>query len=101
MKLIYTLLPLATAFLIPDEQITSQIVAQKEPQTFLDRLQGSVDDVWSGVEESLKDAVAFSGNAIDNAINAASDVADKARSSFECHMSMTKFDAQEWYGHQT
>jgi len=99
MKFISTLLPLAalsTAFIIPDEQITGQIVAQNEPQTFLDRLQGNVDNVWSEVEETFKDAVAFSGNAIDNAINAASDVAGKAKSTFECHMSMTKFDAQAW-----
>lgn len=100
MKLIQTLLPLAaisTAFVVPDEQITSQINAlKKEPQTFLDRVNGNIDTVWTGVEESFKDAVAFSGNAIDNAIHAASDAAGQAKSTFECQMSMTKYDVKEW-----
>lgn len=100
MRFINTLLPLAaisTAFVIPDEQITSQINAlQKEPQTFLQRVHGNIDDVWTGVEESFKDAVAFSENAIDNAINAASETAEKAKSTFECRMSMTKFDVNQW-----
>jgi hypothetical protein len=100
MKLSYTLLPIAaltSAFVIPDEQLTSQIVAQKKPQTFINKLQGSVEDVWAGVEESFRDAFAFSGNAIDNAINSASEAVDKAKTTFECQMSMTKFDVQEWY----
>lgn len=100
MKLITTLLPLAaltSAFVIPDEQLTNQILveSQKE-QTFLDRLQGNVEDVWSGLEETFKDAVAFGENALDNAFNAANDAADKAKSTFECHMSMNKFDMQGW-----
>jgi uncharacterized surface protein with fasciclin (FAS1) repeats len=100
MKLITTLLPLAaisSAFVIPDEQMTNQIVveSQKEP-SFLDKLQGNVEDLWAGVEESFKDVVAFSENALDNAINAAGDPADHAQYTFECHMSMSKFDMQGW-----
>lgn len=102
MKFINTLLPLAavsTAFVVPDEQLTNQIVLQskKDSQTFLDRLRGNAEEVWSGVEDSLKDAVAFSENAIDNAINAGKD----AKSTFECHMSMTKFDVQGWLESET
>ncbi|KAF4637654.1 hypothetical protein G7Y89_g415 [Cudoniella acicularis] len=102
MKLIATLLLLAaisTAFIIPDEHLTEEIASQsvKNSQTFLDRLHGDVENVWSGVEETFKDSVAFSGNALDNAINAinaATEAGKKAQSSFECHMSMTKFDMQ-------
>ncbi|XMA08952.1 hypothetical protein WAI453_001743 [Rhynchosporium graminicola] len=100
MKFTTTLLPLAalsTAFVIPDEAITNQIVeSQKEPQSFLDRIHGNIDSVWAGVEETFKDSVAFSSNAIDNAINAASEVTQNAKSTLECHTSMTKFDAQAW-----
>merc|ERR1711977_622340 len=52
--------------------------------------------VWSGVEETFKDTVAFSENAIDNAISAASEISEKAKTTFECHHSMMKFDAQAW-----
>lgn len=97
MKFINTLLPLAavsSAFVIPDEQLTNQILIQskKDSQTFLDRLQGNAEAAWDGVEETIIDAVAFSENAIDNAINAGK----SAKSTFECHMSMTKFDMQGW-----
>jgi hypothetical protein len=94
MKLVSTLLPLVavtSAFVIPDERIASQLAAQKG-QTFLDRLQSSADNVWSGIEESFKDVVTFSGNAIDDAFIAASD----AKATFECYMSMTKFEVGKW-----
>jgi uncharacterized surface protein with fasciclin (FAS1) repeats len=99
MKLLNTILPLAaisTAFVLPDEQVMEQIAIEKHPQSYFDQLKGSVEDVWSGVEETFKDAVAFSGNSFDNAIDAATDAGKKAKSSFQCHMSMTAFDAQEW-----
>jgi len=101
MKFATTLLPLAvisTAFVIPDEELTNQIVAesQREPQTFFDRISGNIDSVWAGVEETFKDTVAFSENAIDTAINAASEVSEKAKTTFECHASMMKFDAKAW-----
>lgn len=99
MKLITTLLPLAvTAFVIPDEQITNQLTleSQRESQPFFDRLQGNIEEVWTGVEETFKDAVAFSENALDNAINAVTDAGHKAKTSIQCHSSMMAFDAQEW-----
>ncbi|EKD14479.1 uncharacterized protein L3040_000007 [Drepanopeziza brunnea f. sp. 'multigermtubi'] len=103
MRFTTTFLPLAalafstTAFVIPDEQLTTQIIeSQNAPQTFFDRIAGNVEDVWSGVEESFKDTVAFGQNAIDNAIDAASDTAERAKNTFECYASMTKFDAQSW-----
>jgi Fasciclin domain len=97
MKFLNTVLQLAavsSAFVVPDEQLTNQIVIQseKDTQTFLDRLQSNAEEAWAGVEETFKDAVAFSENAIDNAINAGKN----AKSTFECHMSMTKFDMQGW-----
>ena len=101
MKLITILLPfvaITSAFVVPDEQMTEQLVieSQKETQTFFDRIQGNIDNVWSGVEEKFKSAVAFSENALDNAINAATDAGKAATTSFECHASMTKFDVQGW-----
>ncbi|CZR51630.1 related to Fasciclin domain family protein [Phialocephala subalpina] len=101
MKLITTLLPLAaltSAFVLPDEEMTSQMVleSQKEPQTFLDRIQGGIDNVWSEVEDTFKDAVALGESALDNAINAASETGSNIKNTFECHHSMTKFDTQGW-----
>lgn len=105
MKLLNTLLPLAavsTAFVIPDEELTNQILIQseRESQTLLDRLQGNTQEVWAGVEEAFKDAVAFSENVIDSAINAATDVSENAKSTFECYTSMTKFDISGWLDSQ-
>ena len=88
MKLINALLPLAaisSAFIIPDEQTANQLVIEsvKDSQTVFDKVQVKAEHVWSEVEETFKDAVAFSENVIDNAINVASDAANKATSSFE------------------
>jgi len=96
MKFVNTLLPLAaisSAFVLPDEQMTNQMVleSQKEPSLF-EKLQGNVEGLWDGVEESFKNAVAFSENALDNAFKAATDAAQQAKGTFECHMSMTKVD---------
>jgi len=101
MKLISTILPLVTltsAFVIPDEQITEQLIiqSQEKSNSFFDKVQDNVEGVWSAVEGTVKDAVAFSENAFDNAINSASDVAQKAKSTFECHHSMMKWDIQQW-----
>jgi len=62
----------------------------------LDKLQDNVENTWSSIEDTFKDAVAFSGNAFDNAINSISDVSEKVKSSFECHASMMKWDVKEW-----
>ncbi|KAH8597677.1 Fasciclin domain-containing protein [Bisporella sp. PMI_857] len=95
MKLINTLLPLAavaSAFVIPDEQVAEQVFLKKEPQSITKKLQGTVDSVWASVEDKLKDAVTFSENALDSAINAAS----RAKSMVECHSAMIKWDIEGW-----
>ncbi|KAH8684873.1 FAS1 domain-containing protein [Tricladium varicosporioides] len=99
MKLVTAFLPLAaitTAFVLPDEQLIEQITSQspQNSQNFLDRLQGSAESVWSGVEESFKDVKTFSENAVDKALYATHEAANTAKHTFECHMSMTKFDTQ-------
>ncbi|RDL37120.1 FAS1-containing protein [Venustampulla echinocandica] len=105
MKLVTSLVPLAaislsTAFIIPDDHITQQIAFQSqneaESQTFNERLQGSVENAWSGVEETFTDAVAYTENALDNAFSAAIKAGKKAQSTWECHKSMTKFDMDGW-----
>jgi len=94
-----TILPfvaITTAFVIPDERMTAQIVeAEQHPKSFFDKLP-SKSDISSFVEEKIHDAVDFSENALDAAINAATEVGEKAQSSFQCHKSMTAFDAQAW-----
>ncbi|EHK97278.1 putative Stabilin-2 [Glarea lozoyensis 74030] len=96
MKFATTLLPLAalsTAFVIPDDVVTERIVAQNaKSQTFLDRIQDTAENVWSEAQDKVHDAVAYSENAFDNALNAGK----KAKEAFECHMSMTKFDVESW-----
>jgi len=95
-----SLLPLAalsTAFVIPDEQITNQIVVESKEASkpFFDRHQ-STSDIFSNVEEAFKGAGVFSENAFDNAINAVTDAGKEAKAPFECHTSMMAFDAQGW-----
>jgi len=96
MKFAATILPiaaLATAFIIPDDVLTERIAAQNtKSQTFLDRIQSSAENVWSEAQDTLQDAVAYSENAFDRAINAGK----KAKDAFECYMSMTKFDVESW-----
>lgn len=100
MKFVTTLLPLAaltSAFVLPDEQMTNQMVLESQKETSLfDKLQGNVEELWEGVEESFKNVVAFSENALDNAFNAANDAAQQAKGAFECHASMSKFDVAGW-----
>ena len=69
MKLLTTVLPLAaitTAFVLPDEQVMKQIAIERQPQSYFDQFKGSVEDVWSSVDDTFKDAVAFSENALDS-----------------------------------
>ncbi|TGO42365.1 hypothetical protein BHYA_0009g00440 [Botrytis hyacinthi] len=101
MRFSTTLLPFAvvsTAFVIPDEQITNQIVveSQKSSKTWLDRIPEIKDNFISHAEKSLKDAVAFSENAFDNAIDTLSEAGQKAQNVIECHHSMSKFDISGW-----
>ncbi|CAG8953646.1 hypothetical protein HYFRA_00010105 [Hymenoscyphus fraxineus] len=99
MKLTTTVLPfvaLSTAIVIPDGEIAEQLALLPGkhgiPQSFLDRVQGTAKTAWSGIEGTLNDAIAFSENAIDSALDASREV----KEAFECHMSMTKFDMPEW-----
>src|SRR4051812_27534555 len=99
MKFSTTLLPLAaisTAFVIPDERLTTQIVAESNEasKTWLDRLSETKDDVFAHVEEKFESAKQFSENALDNAMQAVSEAGEKAYNMIECHRSMTKFDTQ-------
>jgi uncharacterized surface protein with fasciclin (FAS1) repeats len=101
MKFINTLLPLValtTAFVLPNEDITEQlrIQSEEESHSIFDKFGKDVDAAWSSVENTFKDAVALSDNAFDNAINAASEATGSAKSAFECHASMMKFDVQGW-----
>lgn len=101
MKFIHTLLPLAaltSAFVLPNEEITEQLRIQSEEKShsIFDKFGKNVDDAWASVEHSFKDAVAFSGNAFDDAINSASEAAETAKASFQCHASMMKYDVQGW-----
>jgi len=100
MKLL-ALLPLAAftaAFVIPDEKLTSQIVAesQEASKSWLDRFAGRTDDIFSHVEEAFENTVAFSENAFDNAINAVTEASRKAKASFQCHKAMMAFDTEAW-----
>jgi len=97
MKLINTILPLAaitSAFVVPDEQITEQLIIQNQEKSH--SLLDNVKDAWSSVDRTFKDAITFTGNAFDSAIEAASDTAESVKSTFECHASQTKWDIQAW-----
>jgi uncharacterized surface protein with fasciclin (FAS1) repeats len=100
MKLL-TLLSLATlstAIVIPDEQMVEQsfdVQHEKASESIFESLP-KAKDVWSNVEESLKDAVTFSENAIDKAINAASEQFSNPKAAHQCHTSMEAFDMEAW-----
>lgn len=87
---------LATAIVIPDEAITNQILQEEAraaaaSQSFLDRLPSK-----DAVVDIFRDVGRVSGNALDNAIAAASSAAHEAKTSFKCYKSMTAFDGQAW-----
>lgn len=103
MKFSTTILPLVaitTAFVIPDEQITNQIIVESQSQsnskTWLDKISETKDDVLSHVEKSFNDAVTFGENAFDNAMDTLSEAGQKAQNVIECHHSMSKFDISGW-----
>jgi len=104
MKFLTTILPLAaittrsttTAFILPDERVMEQIATKKQPQSYLGQFKGSVDEVWTGVEGTFVDAVAFGENAFDQAVNTVTEASKDAATKFRCHHSMTAFDAQGW-----
>lgn len=89
----------ATAFVIPDEAIVEQLALQSKPQSrsLVEKFQNNAKTAWTGVEETLKDALSFSENALDNALNNGRG----AKEAFECQMSMTKFDMSGWLSTET
>ncbi|RDW92536.1 FAS1-containing protein [Coleophoma crateriformis] len=95
MKLIHVL-PLAaltSAFVLPDEQMTSQMIIQPKEasKSILSKL-----PTLSDIKDSVKEIVEVSGNALDNAFHAASHYHEKSKSSFSCFQSMTAFDVKGW-----
>jgi uncharacterized surface protein with fasciclin (FAS1) repeats len=101
MKLILNLLPLAalaSAFVIPDEQIAEQLflLNQKEQQPSVDRLQDGVADVWASADLQFKDTVAFSDIVSHNDLIEASYATDEDQAVFESHLTMEKWDVQGW-----
>ena len=93
-----TLIPLAAvtaALVIPDESITERIlVEQGESKTVFDKLPPK-DILVFLTDETFNDAI-FVGNGLDRAFDAAPDADQETKASFECHSSMTAFDAQAW-----
>jgi hypothetical protein len=100
MKLILTAVPLfafASAFVTPNEQITEQLLLQKqESNPSLGKLQHGAGDIWSSVEAAFADTAAFADKAFDKAIYAASDTASRAKSLLESQLTMEKWDVQGW-----
>lgn len=94
-----TILPfaaLATAFVIPDDVISQQLIAENEKvsnvdESWFDKLP-SKDDILDSTKSMIHDVVETSENAFDAAMSAASD----AKTSFQCHTSMMAFDTKEW-----
>lgn len=95
MKFTYvlSLAALGSALVLPDEQMASQMIVQPKeaPKSILNKL-----PTLSGIKDSVREAVEFSENALDNAIQAASRYHENHRSSFSCFHSMTAFDVHGW-----
>lgn len=101
MKLILSLVPLAalaSAFVIPDEQIAKQLFLQnqKEQHPSVDRLQDGVADLWDSTDIRFKHTVAFSHSATLKDLDAASDDTDDDQAIFESPVTMEKWDVQGW-----
>lgn len=81
------------AFVIVDEAILNEIAIETKDasKSMWDKFP-SKDEILSRV----KDAVEYSDNAFDDAISAVTDTTEEAISAFQCHSSMTAFDAQSW-----
>ena len=94
------LLPLAaltTAFVIPDEEMSQQLVLEPETTatTFIEKLP-TKDEIFSHIEEAFSEVVVTSKNVLDDAFAIAMDSGKKAKHQFQCMKSMTAFDAQAW-----
>jgi len=96
-----TLLPLvatSSAYVVLEQQEALKVFKQEAPssagkpkQAISHSLQ-VVDIAWTAVQNTINDAKSISSNALDAALTAVS----SAKSSFECHHSMTKWDVSSW-----
>lgn len=104
MKLTTTILPLAalsTAFVIPDEAISHQLIVENKAiadssSSWFHEKFSPVNDVAEQAKDIFSEVVDAGENAIDTALSAVSDATPKAKNSFQCHKSMMAFDANEW-----
>ena len=93
-----TVLPLAalsTAFVIPDEQVAQQLQLEKT-SSFLDNVRDNVKDLWSGTEEKVHEAIKYTGNTFDAAIDSATKASKDAAKSIEDYENMARFETQQW-----
>ncbi|KAI9838931.1 MAG: hypothetical protein M1819_004139 [Sarea resinae] len=99
MKLIQILgfAAVASAFVIPDEEVSNQLVIESENKqdSFLDKLP-SKDGIFSDLEESFSNVFETSKHVFDDAIASAIEGGKQASKKFECMKSMTAFDAGSW-----
>jgi len=96
-----TILPLvatSSAFVILESQEALKVFKQEtvssddKPKQAVSNSLQAVDIAWTAVQNTINDAKTISSNALDAALTAAS----SAKSSFECHHSMTKWDVSSW-----
>ncbi|RFU32597.1 hypothetical protein B7463_g3737, partial [Scytalidium lignicola] len=97
---VLALLPLAaaaTALVLPEGELLNHFIESQEPSSsFLDHLTNEIDDGYSHLQSTLKEAVAIGDGIFDIAIHSAEEVVEKVEPSFKCLHSMTAFDAQGW-----
>lgn len=87
---------ITSAFVVPDERLTNQIVLDTRIETPVAQKIPNAQDIYSKVEETLNDAVAFGEDALDKAFNLGVEKASDAKNLFQCFNSMTAFDVQSW-----
>lgn len=93
-----TVLPLAalsTAFVIPDEQVAQQLQLEKS-SSFLDNVRDNVKDIWSNTEEKVHEAVKYTENAFDAAVDITTKAGKGAAKSIEDYENMARFETQQW-----
>lgn len=90
---ILPLVSFTTAFVVPDERLTNQIVLETGAEA---HQLPSAEDLFTEVEETFTSAVAYGENALDNAFSIAAETSSSANNAFQCFGSMTAFDVQSW-----
>ncbi|KAI9842398.1 MAG: hypothetical protein M1838_003150 [Thelocarpon superellum] len=95
--LLLPLAALATAFVIPDEQVLSQLEIETQQPTYsiLEEVP-SKDELRKKVESTIADVVSRSKNVLDHAFEAVVEAGQHAKDRFQCMESMTAFDPQAW-----